>query len=188
MWKQWKSKLRFFTVPTAFTAGYIAVPVAVYIKMITGIAAVARNGAIGKGGQMPWHYSADMKFFRETTTGHTVVMGRKTWLSLGKPLKNRVNVVLSRDADLKVPDGVVVCSSVDEVLSQFDENEIFIIGGAQIYSLFLPHIDKWLVTEVPMTVEGADAFMPDGYLDGFTRTSSIQIDTNLVVNQFERSA
>ena len=65
--------------------------------MIIGIAAVDRKGAIGKGGKLPWHYSADMKFFRETTTGHAVVMGRKTWFTIGKPLKNRLNIVLSRD-------------------------------------------------------------------------------------------
>ena len=69
--------------------------------MIIGIAAVDRQGAIGKGGKLPWHYSADMKFFRETTTGHAVVMGRKTWLTLDKPLKNRLNIVLSRDASLE---------------------------------------------------------------------------------------
>ena len=62
--------------------------------MIIGIAAVSKNNAIGKGGKLPWHYSADMKFFRETTTGHAVVMGQKTWLTLGKPLKNRLNIVL----------------------------------------------------------------------------------------------
>jgi dihydrofolate reductase len=154
--------------------------------MITAIAAVARNGAIGKGGQMPWHYSADMKFFRETTTGHVVVMGRKTWLSLGKPLKNRINVVLSRDKDLAVPGEVLVRHTVDEVLTEFAAKEIFVIGGAQIYSLFMPHIQKWLVTEVPLEVQDADAFMPEDYLRGFAVSDSTRLDEELVVRHYER--
>lgn len=154
--------------------------------MITGIAAVARNGAIGKGGQMPWHYSADMKFFRETTTGHTVVMGHKTWLSLGKPLKNRTNVVLSRNPSLELPEGVVLCTSVEEVLDKYSQDELFIIGGSQIYSLFLPHIEKWFITEVPVTIEDADAFMPEGYLAGFTKVGETKLDDNLTVTQYLR--
>ena len=155
--------------------------------MITGIAAVARNGAIGKGGQMPWHYSADMKFFRETTTGHVVVMGRKTWLALGKPLKNRTNVVMSLDRHLKVPEGVVVCQTVAEVLDRFSDNEIFVIGGSQIYSLFLPKIQQWLITEVPLIVEAADAFMPQNYLEGFVEVESRKLDdSELVVKEYRR--
>src|SRR5678816_3558978 len=85
--------------------------------MIIGIAAVDRKGAIGKGGKLPWHYSADMKFFRETTTGHAVVMGRKTWLTIGKPLKNRLNIVLSRDTDIEPQESLIVFSDIDSVLS-----------------------------------------------------------------------
>lgn len=154
--------------------------------MITGIAAVARNAAIGKNGQMPWHYSSDMKFFRETTTGHVVVMGRKTWLSLGKPLKNRVNVVLSKARDFQLPTGVEVRHTVREVLDEFSNHEIFVIGGGQIYSLFLSHIDRWLITEVPLTIEDADAFMPKNYLEGFTEVSANQLEDGLIVRTFER--
>jgi dihydrofolate reductase len=158
--------------------------------MIIGIAAVDRNGAIGKHGKLPWHYSADMKFFRETTTGHAVVMGRKTWLTLGKPLKNRLNIVLSRDANIEPQESLVVLRDVDSVLSLNTSltSDLFVIGGAQIYQAFLPHIEKWLITEVPLTVEGADAFMPDGYLDGFAREDARKLDAELVVNFYDRQA
>ena len=156
--------------------------------MIIGIAAVDRKGAIGKGGKLPWHYSADMKFFRETTTGHAVVMGRKTWLTIGKPLKNRLNIVLSRDSNIEPQESLLVLSDVDSVIS-FSEKlttDLFVIGGAQIYQAFLPHIEKWIITQVPLTVSGADAFMPDGYLDGFKEKDSKEIDDDLIVKYFSR--
>lgn len=157
--------------------------------MIIGIAAVDRQGAIGKGGKLPWHYSADMKFFRETTTGHAVVMGRKTWLTLGKPLKNRLNIVLSRDPSIVEPqESLLVLSDVELVLSLNDSlrTDLFVIGGAQIYEAFLPRIERWIITEVPLTVKGADAFMPEGYLDGFKERNSEQIGDGLVAHFYER--
>lgn len=157
--------------------------------MIIGIAAVDRQGAIGKGGKLPWHYSADMKFFRETTTGHAVVMGRKTWLTLGKPLKNRLNIVLSRDPSIEPQESLLVLSDVDSVLSLNDSlaTDLFVIGGAQIYEAFLPRIERWIITAVPLKVDGADAFMPEGYLDGFEATDSQSIGEGLVVKFYERS-
>ncbi|HKG58913.1 MAG TPA: dihydrofolate reductase [Pyrinomonadaceae bacterium] len=156
--------------------------------MIIGIAAVDRKGAIGKGGKLPWHYSADMKFFRETTSGHAVVMGRKTWLTIGKPLKNRLNIVLSRDTDIEPQESLIVFSDIESVLS-FNKSlttELFVIGGAQIYEAFREHIEKWIITEVPLTVQGADAFMPKGYLDGFEVVDSKTLDDDLVVKFYER--
>jgi len=156
--------------------------------MIIGIAAVDRKGAIGKGGKLPWHYSADMKFFRETTTGHAVVMGRKTWLTIGKPLKNRLNIVLSRDTDIEPQESLIVLSDIESVLS-FNKSlatDLFVIGGAQIYEAFLPDIEQWIITEVPLTVQGADAFMPKGYLDGFELRDSKSIDDDLVVKFYNR--
>ena len=156
--------------------------------MIIGIAAVDRKGAIGKRGKLPWHYSADMKFFRETTTGHAVVMGRKTWLTIGKPLKNRLNIVLSRDSNIEPEESLIVLSDIESVIS-FSEKlttDLFVIGGAQIYNAFLPHIQEWIITEVPLTVSGADAFMPDGYLDGFKESDSKKISEDLVVKYFIR--
>jgi len=157
--------------------------------MIIGIAAVDRQGAIGKGGKLPWHYSADMKFFRETTTGHAVVMGRKTWLTLGKPLKNRLNIVLSRDPNIEPQESLLVLSDVDSVLSLNESlaTDLFVIGGAQIYEAFLPRIAKWFITEVPLKVSGADAFMPEGYLDGFKATNLKRIGDGLAVRVYERA-
>lgn len=157
--------------------------------MIIGIAAVDRQGAIGKGGKLPWHYSADMKFFRETTTGHAVVMGRKTWVTLGKPLKNRLNIVLSRDSSIEPQESLLVLSDVDSVLSLNDSltTDLFVIGGAQIYEAFLPRIEKWIITEVPVKVSGADAFMPKDYLDGFEQGDLKPIGDGLTVKYYERA-
>ena len=156
--------------------------------MIIGIAAVDRKGAIGKAGKLPWHYSADMKFFRETTTGHAVVMGRKTWLTIGKPLKNRLNIVLSRDLSIEPQESLLVLSDVESALS-FKKSlttDLFVIGGAQIYQAFLSHIEKWIITEVPLTVRGADAFMPEGYLDGFKVVDTKDLGDDLIVKFYQR--
>jgi dihydrofolate reductase len=155
--------------------------------MIIGIAAVDRKGAIGKGGKLPWHYSSDMKFFRETTTGHAVVMGRKTWLTIGKPLKSRLNIVVSRDSSIAPQESLIVLGDIESVLS-FNNSlttDLFVIGGAQIYHAFLPHIEKWIITEVPLTVSGADAFMPEGYLEGFKVVDSKSLDEGLMVKFYE---
>ena len=120
--------------------------------------------------------------------GHAVVMGRKTWLTLKKPLTGRLNIVLSRDGNLDPQESLVVLRDIDSVLS-FNSSittDMFIIGGAQIYREFLAHIEKWIITEVPLTVEGADAFMPEGYLDGFKRAASEKIDDELVVKFYDR--
>lgn len=158
--------------------------------MIIGIAAVAKNGAIGKRGKLPWHYSADMKFFKSTTMGHAVVMGRKTWLTLKKPLPGRLNIVLSRDGTLEPHESLVVLGDIESVISLNNSltTDMFVIGGAQIYRQFVPHIEKWIITEVPLTVNGADAFMPEGYLDGFKRAGSEKIDDDLVVRFYERES
>lgn len=156
--------------------------------MIIGIAAVARNGAIGKRGKIPWHYSADMKFFKSTTMGHAVVMGRKTWLTLKQPLTGRLNIVLTRDGNLEPEESLVVLSDIESVLSLNTSltTDMFVIGGAQIYRAFLPHIEKWIITEIPVTVEDADAFMPETYLDDFKRAGSEKLEDNLVVRSYDR--
>ena len=156
--------------------------------MINGIVAVDRNGAIGKGGQLPWHYSADMKHFKQTTLGHACVMGRKTWLTLKKPLVDRVNIVLTRQPNIEVPEGVVVLPDVGSVL-EFARGlncDLFVIGGEQVYRSFLTNIEKWIVTEVPLSVEGADAFVPPDYLKGFSLTEEKSIGDDLVVKYYAR--
>lgn len=175
--------------------------------MIIGIVAVDRQGAIGKGGKLPWHYSADMKHFKETTIGHACVMGRRTWLTLKKPLKERLNIVLSRQigqgeaetrrhgdegtggqGDVEIFQDSITLKDVGSVLAiaPYLRCDLFIIGGAQVYRSFLPYVEKWIVTEVPLTVEGADVFVPENYLEGFTKSDSKEIDENLVVSYYIR--
>ena len=155
--------------------------------MIIGIVAVDRNLAIGKGGKLPWHYSADMKFFKETTIGNTVVMGRRTWLTLKKPLPDRQNIVLSHDQNL-ANESLIVMSDVESVLdfARQQEGHLIVMGGAKVYESFLPHIQRWIVTEVPLAVEGADTFMPSNFLDGFDLYELRQLDEGLRVKFYER--
>jgi len=156
---------------------------------IIGIVAVDRNGAIGKGGRLPWHYSADLKFFKQTTTGHTVVMGHRTWLTLQKPLPNRLNIVLSRNSEVAPQDSVIVMRDVESVLSlaRDQSSHLFIIGGAKIYEAFLPFIERWIVTAVPLEVADADTFMPANYLAGFELYEVRQLDEELQVKFYERT-
>ena len=155
---------------------------------IIGIVAVDRNLAIGKNGKLPWHYSADMKFFKETTIRNTVVMGRRTWLTLKGPLTDRQNIVLSRDQNLAAKDSLIVMSDVKSVVdfAREQEGHLFVIGGAKVYESFLPHIQRWTVTEVPLAVEGADTFMPANFLDGFELYELRQLDEGLRVKFCER--
>lgn len=156
--------------------------------MIIGIVAVDRNGAIGKDGKLPWHYSADMKFFKETTTGNAVVMGHNTWRSLKKPLPNRLNIVLSRKSEIEPQESVIVLRDVESVLAKAKQLtcDLYVIGGEQVYRSFLPHIDQWLVTEVPLTIEDADAFVPANYLEGFRSVGSRELEPTLIVKFYER--
>ena len=106
--------------------------------MIIGIVAIAKNFAIGKDGKLPWHYSADLKFFKQTTTGNAIVMGRKTFESIGKPLPNRLNIVLSRSSNIETCPNLIWLKNIEEViaLSQYLKGDLFIIGGAEIYKSF----------------------------------------------------
>ena len=157
--------------------------------MIVGIVAVDRNGAIGKGGKLPWHYAADMKFFKETTTGNACVMGHRTWQTLKKPLPNRLNIVLSRRGEITAQDSVRVLRDVESVLLMAEDLkcDLFVIGGEQVYRSFLPYIKKWIVTEVPLAVEGADTFVPDNYLEGFKLSESRRLDENLTASFYTRN-
>jgi dihydrofolate reductase len=155
--------------------------------MIIGIVAIARNFAIGKGGKLPWHYSADLKFFKQTTSGNAVVMGRKTFDSIGKPLPNRLNLVLSRNKEIENSQ-VIVLRNQTEVpeLAKYLKGDVFIIGGASIFREFADLIDQWLVTEIPETVEEADAFLPEDFLDGFEIKESFELEENLFVKSYQR--
>ena len=157
---------------------------------LIGIVAIAENFAIGKGGKLPWHYPADLKFFKESTTGNAVVMGMNTWRSIGRPLPNRLNIVLSRGGSIEPQPGVILLRSKEEVLSLagYLECDVFIIGGAKTYENFADAIDKWIVTEIPETVEDADVFMPRDFLEGFDESERNELGEGLMVRTFRRRA
>jgi dihydrofolate reductase len=160
----------------------------IFLNMIIGIVAVDKNGVIGKGGHLPWHYSSDMKHFKSTTLGNACVMGHNTWLTLKKPLKDRLNIVLSRKSEIASQDSVMVLRDLTSVLSlpAYLRCDLFVIGGEKIYKSFLPYIDRWIVTEVPIVVEDADAFVPKNYLEGFEKTDSKPLDEGLIVSYYDR--
>ncbi len=135
--------------------------------MITIIVAIAENGAIGYKGDLIYHLSADLKRFKQLTTGNTVIMGRKTFQSLPKgALPNRRNIVLTRQKDLSFP-GAEVYSSLDEALTHCNRDEkTYIIGGAQIYILALQLADELEITLVHDTPAQADTFFPEFGSDG----------------------
>jgi dihydrofolate reductase len=156
--------------------------------MIIGIVAVSENYAIGKDGKLPWHYPADLKFFKQTTTGNAIVMGANTWRSIGRPLPNRLSIILSRSAEIEVQPNVLLLRSTDELLalSQFLKGDLYIIGGAQTYKSLADFIDEWLVTRVPETVKDADVFMPESFLNGFTLRETTDLGDGLKVENFRR--
>ena len=158
---------------------------------IIGIVAVDRNGAIGKGGAIPWHYSADMKFFKEQTVGHACVMGRRTWASLKRPLKERLNIVLSRSAGVETPEAenVLFLPNARSVLAlaPYLSCHLYIIGGEQIYKAFQPDIERWIVTEIPLSIEGADTFMPENYLQNFKPQRTLSLADELQVTFYDRT-
>lgn len=158
---------------------------------IIGIVAVDRNGAIGKGGAIPWHYSADMKFFKEQTLGHACLMGRRTWASLKKPLKGRLNIVLSRSAEAETPESGNVIVLPDKrsalALAPYLSCHLYIIGGEQIYRAFQPDIERWIVTEIPLSIDGADTFMPENYLQNFNPQRTLSLADELRVTFYART-
>tara|TARA_B100001094_G_scaffold330179_1_gene394775 strand:+ start:2145 stop:2624 length:480 start_codon:yes stop_codon:yes gene_type:complete len=123
------------------------------------IVAVAKNDVIGYQGQIPWHISEDLKYFKRVTSGHPVVMGRKTFESIGRPLPNRRNIVVTRQLDYHA-EGIEVVHSLAEATSKIQQDEqVFVIGGQSLYEEALPLAQALYVTEVDMQVEG-DTFFP----------------------------
>lgn len=129
--------------------------------MISIIAAIGKKNELGKKNALLWSLPADMKHFRETTKGHTVIMGQKTFESIGRPLPNRRNIVLTQDKNLKI-DGVEIVYSPEEIENLLDENlENFVIGGGMIYKLFIDRADKLYITHVNASFSDADTFFPE---------------------------
>jgi len=131
--------------------------------MISLIVAYAKGQVIGKDGDMPWQLPADLKNVKELTTGKTIVMGRKTFESIGKPLPNRRNVVLTRSRDFH-PEGVDVVHTKEEVMALGD---VIIFGGAEIYRQFLDVVDRLYITEIDLETEG-DTFFPEWDREAYT--------------------
>lgn len=129
--------------------------------MISLIAAIGKNNELGKKNTLLWHMPADMKHFRETTSGHAVLMGRKTFESIGRPLPKRRNIVITRDASFAA-DGVEAAHSLEEALALVkNEDEAFVIGGAEIYKQSLPFAGRLYITHVGAEDKAADAFFPE---------------------------
>ena len=128
------------------------------MKHFKAIAAMSLNRVIGAGNKIPWHLPEDFKWFKQTTTGHVIVMGRKTFESIGKPLPNRETIVLSR-SQFQFP-GVKTIRSLDELKSLAGDRQIFICGGAQIYAQALPLCSDLYLTLVKRKVEGDAIFPP----------------------------
>ena len=126
------------------------------------ICAIAENRAIGKNNQLLWHIPEDFKHFKEITNGHAMIMGQKTFESIGKPLPNRTNIIITDNKNFKA-EGCVICYSIEESLEKAKEverEEIFIIGGGSIYQQFIDKADKLYLTIVAGEYE-ADTFFPD---------------------------
>jgi dihydrofolate reductase len=125
---------------------------------ISMIVARSRNHVIGRDNQMPWKISADLQFFKRVTMGHPVIMGRKTWESIGRPLPGRRNIVVSRNANYE-PTGAELASSLDEALNQLSEvPRVFVIGGEQLFRQAFDKADRLYITEININVEGGDTF------------------------------
>jgi dihydrofolate reductase len=142
---------------------------------ISIIAAIGRNRELGvkSTNDLPWHIPEDMRYFRDMTRGHTVIMGERTFQSLGKPLPNRKNIVLSNDESFH-PEGVMVARNSEEALKMardMEKEEVFVIGGSMIYSLFLEKSDRLYLTLVDAEFPDADVFFPS-YKEIFTKVIS----------------
>lgn len=151
------------------------------IKMNTFniIVAVAQDGAIGRKGDLLWHIHDDMVFFKNTTKGHPVIMGRKTWESLQvKPLPKRENIVITGNKDFSF-DGVTVINSVDEIKNLPDyDNAVFVIGGGMIYKELLPVCQKLYITKVFNKYPDADTFFPEIDINQWEQESQSEIFTD----------
>jgi dihydrofolate reductase len=148
------------------------------------IVAVAEDGVIGRGGDLPWRLSEDLKWFKKITLGHTILMGRKTWESLPGALPSRQNWVLSRTANQK--DGMSVFRSMEEVQQALVPSQtLFIIGGGEIYSMTLPLCHELFISEVRRKVPDGDAFFPN-YKDQFRPAEVLDDNPDFLLRRWVR--
>ena len=123
------------------------------------IVAVAENGVIGRDNALPWHISEDLRYFKQVTSGKTVIMGRKTFQSIGRPLPNRTNIVVTRDPGFQAA-GILAAHSLDDALSKAGEGEAMVIGGSSLFEESLPRAERFYLTEIHRAYEG-DVRFPD---------------------------
>ncbi|WP_088041974.1 dihydrofolate reductase [Bacillus sp. EAC] len=126
--------------------------------MIAAILAMSENNVIGLNNKMPWHLPQELAYFKKITTGHTVIMGRKTFESIGRPLPNRENIVVTRQPDYKA-EGVAVINDIESYIKENLSKDLFIIGGEEIFKLSFPYLDTLYITEIQHNFEG-DTFFP----------------------------
>ena len=151
------------------------------------IVAKSLNNVIGRQGDLPWHIPEDLKYFRRNTVGHSIIMGRKTYDSIGRPLPKRQNIVVSRQADLHIA-GCIVVHSLEAALAlawETDE-EPRVIGGATLYAQALPQATKLFLTEVQQTIEDGDTFFPEWNPDDWTECARTDGD-GVVFLELERT-
>lgn len=139
--------------------------------MISLLVAMDNNRLIGKDNDLPWHLPADLAYFKRVTMGHSIIMGRKTFESIGRPLPGRENIIITRNKEYKA-DGCKVIHSIEEVLEMnHNDKELFIIGGAEIFKEVFPHADRLYITEIDAVFTG-DTFFPSFPLSEWQKTSS----------------
>lgn len=148
--------------------------------VFTIIAAIGRSNELGRDNNILWNVPSDKRFFRETTSGHTMIMGRKTFESLGGVLPNRHHVVLTQDKGYEVPEGVEVLHSFAEAMREYgnSDEEIFIIGGGEIYTMFMPYCQRMYLTHINEIYFNATVFFPHIDEDDWNVTTLQTIEEN----------
>ena len=141
--------------------------------MITIIAACSKNLVIGKDNQLIWKVPGDLKRFKELTTGNPILMGRKTFESIGKPLPNRLNIILTKDKSFQ-KDGCLIYNSIDDVLPLFEKQNLWVIGGGEIYRQFMDKSDKIELTLIHKDFEG-DSYFPEIDMDKWEIENKIEM-------------
>lgn len=137
--------------------------------IISAIVGIGKNNVIGKNNDMPWYLPADLKYFKQTTLGHHIIMGRKNYEAIGRPLPKRTNIIITRSTDY-VAEGCIVVNSLPAALDIAKANgdtEAFIIGGGQIYWLSIPMLDRLYITEIDVAVPDGDVFFPEVDFDNW---------------------
>lgn len=148
--------------------------------MVNIIVATTEDYLIGSGNKLPWHLPSDLKHFKELTTGNVVIMGRKTFESISKPLPNRTNVIITRNKEYKA-EGCVIFNSLSEAIITYSNHEIFIIGGGEIYKEALYIVDRIYLTRIMTSDIKGDTYLPSNLLDEFTlvKESEVLNENNL---------